>query len=136
MTWNAGRTPEEWETTLVVNIFKMRDKSKCENYGGISLLPTAYKLYRKILKDKLQPIAENILGEEQHGFHKGRSTADAVSTIKQIMEKSREFNQPLYMLFLDYEKAYDRVNRDKLWEILYSYDIPKKFSKHNQVSIK
>jgi sorting nexin-29 len=62
MTWNAGRTPEEWKTALLPNIFKKGDKRKCENYRGISLLPTAYKLYGKILKDKLQPIAENILG--------------------------------------------------------------------------
>jgi hypothetical protein len=63
-TWDAGRTPEEWEKALVVDAFKKGDKSKCENYRGISLFPTAYKLYGKILKDKLQPIAENILGEE------------------------------------------------------------------------
>jgi hypothetical protein len=88
-------------------------------------LPTAYKLYGKILKDKLQPIAENILGKEQYGLRKGRSTIDAISTIKQITEKSREFNRPLHMFFLDYEKAYDRVNRDKPWETIHSYDIPK-----------
>jgi hypothetical protein len=62
--WNVGRTPEEWETAVIVNIFKKGDKSKCENYRGISLLPTVYKLYGKILKDKLQPIAKKkILGK-------------------------------------------------------------------------
>jgi hypothetical protein len=115
-TWNAGRTPEEWEMALVVNIFKNGDNSKHENYRGISLLPTACKLYREILKNKLQPIAENILGEDQCDFHKGRSMIDAIFTIKQIIEKSREFNRPLYMSFLDYEKAYNTVNRDKLWK--------------------
>jgi hypothetical protein len=88
-------------------------------------LPTAYELHRKILKDKLQPIAKNILGEEQCGYHKDRSTVDAIFTIKQIIEKCREFNRSLYTLFLDYEKANDKVDRDKLWGTLYSYDIPK-----------
>jgi hypothetical protein len=88
-------------------------------------LPTAYKIYGKILKDKLQPIAENILGEEQCGFRKGRSTTGAIFTIKQITGKRSEFNRQLYMVFLDYEKPHERVDRQKLWKTLYSYDIPK-----------
>jgi sorting nexin-29 len=92
--WNAGRTPEEWETALIVNIFKTGDKSKCENYRGIPLLPTAYELHGKILKDKSQPTAENILREEQRSFRKGRSTTDVIFTIKQITEKNMNLIYP------------------------------------------
>jgi sorting nexin-29 len=96
---NAGRTPEEWETALVVTIFKKGDKSKCENCRGISLFPTAYKLYEKILKDKLQPIAEKILGEEQCGLRKGRSKTDTIFTIKQIIEKTEHLMESYICCF-------------------------------------
>jgi len=56
--------------------------------------------------------------EEQCGFSKGCSCTDAIFTVQQIMEKRKEHNLPLFLLFIDYEKAYDKVNRDKLWEML------------------
>jgi len=56
--------------------------------------------------------------EEQCGFRKGRSCIDTIFTVQQIMEKRREHNLPLFLLFIDYEKAYDNVSRDKLWEMM------------------
>ena len=56
--------------------------------------------------------------EEQCGFKKGRSCTDAIFTVQQIMEKRKEHNLPLFILFVDYEKAYDNVNRDKLWKMM------------------
>jgi len=56
--------------------------------------------------------------EEQCGFRKGRSFTDAIYTVQQIMEKRKEHNLPLFLLFIGYEKAYDKVNRDKLWEMM------------------
>ena len=56
--------------------------------------------------------------EEQCGFRKGRSCTDAIFTVQQIMDKRKEHNLPLFLLFIDYEKAYDNVNRDKLWEMM------------------
>jgi len=56
--------------------------------------------------------------EEQCGFRKGRSYTDAIFTVQQLMEKRKEHNLTLFLLFIDYEKAYDNVNRDKLWEMI------------------
>ena len=56
--------------------------------------------------------------EEQCGCRNGRSCTDAIFTVQQIMEKRKEHNLPLFLLFIDYEKAYDNVNRDKLWEMM------------------
>jgi hypothetical protein len=55
--------------------------------------------------------------EEQRGFRKGRSCIDAIFTVQQIIEKRKEHNLPLFLLFMDYEKAYN-ANRDKLWEMM------------------
>jgi hypothetical protein len=56
--------------------------------------------------------------EEQCGFRKGRNCTAAIFTVQQIIEKRKEQNLPLFLLFIDYEKAYDNVNRDKLWEMM------------------
>jgi len=56
--------------------------------------------------------------EEQCGFRKGHSCIDAIFTVQQKVEKRKEHNLPLFILFIDYEKAYDNVNRDKQWEIM------------------
>ena len=71
-----------------------------------------------------QTILEAILLEEQNGFRTGRSCIDNVFTIKQTTEKRREFNLETHIAFLDLEKAFDRVNRHKLWKILNKRGIP------------
>jgi len=61
---------------------------------------------------------------EQNGFRIGRSCIDNVFIIKQVVEKRREFNLETHMAFLDLEKAFDRVNRNQLWQILNRRGIP------------
>jgi len=56
--------------------------------------------------------------EKECGFTKGRSCTDAIFTVQQIIEKRKEHNLPLFLLFIDYEKTYDNVNRDKLCEMM------------------
>lgn len=67
---------------------------------------------------------ENIISESQNGFRKGRSCADCIFTINQIIEKHREHNLPTYIIFIDYEKAFDNVCRNKLWIIMKQKGIP------------
>jgi len=81
-------------------------------------LPTAYKLFTNIIKNRLNGHVEEEMVEEQCGFRKGRNCTDAIFTEQQIIEKSKEHNLPLFLLFIDYEKAYDNVNRDKMWEMM------------------
>jgi len=56
--------------------------------------------------------------EEQSGFRKGRSCTDDILTVQQIIEKRKEYNLPLFLLFIDYENAYDNVDSVKLWEMM------------------
>jgi len=65
-------------------------------------------------KKRLNEYLEDEMVEEQCCFRKGRSCTDAVFTVQQLMEKRKEHNLPLFLLFIDYEKAYDNVNRAKL----------------------
>ena len=118
--------PNMWELADMVTIDKKGSKLECSNYRGISLLCTLYKLFTRILLNRLKPLAEEILGEQQAGFRKGRSTTDQIFTLKIISEKYWEYNKNLYQLFIDFRQAYDSVHRPSMWGILKEFRIPKK----------
>ena len=75
-------------------------------------------MYAKIIAQRFKTISETILLEEQNGFRIGRTCIGNVFIIKQVMEKRREFNLQTHMASLDLEKAFDRVDRNQLWQIL------------------
>lgn len=122
--WYSGYVPEEWNSALIYPIFKKGDRTEVKNYRGISILNSSYKLYAKIINDRLRPLMEVLISNSQHGFRKGRSCSDCIFSVTQLIEKRKEFNLPTYFTFIDYEKAFDKVNRYKLWEILKSRGIP------------
>ena len=121
-----GKIPSEWRGAIVVPIFKKGDRENLANYRGISLLNTGYKIFAKIITKKLEEKLDGKILECQNGFRKGRSCIDAAFATKLIIEKRREFNLETHICFIDYEKAYDRINRGKLIEILEEHDIPRK----------
>jgi hypothetical protein len=85
MYWKTCATPKDWLKAKVISLFKKGNR----NISGISLLDSAYKLYARILNQRLKTTSECILLEEQMGFRRGSSTTDAVFTLKQIIEKRR-----------------------------------------------
>jgi len=112
------KVPKDFTKAVVVLIYKKGNMAKMINYRGISLLCVAYKTLVRMVAKNLSELAQSLLHESQNGFRKGRSCTDAGYTIKLIMEKRVEFNQETYLCFVDFGKAYDRVNRRKLFEIL------------------
>ena len=127
--WDTEEIPQEIKNATIVTIFKRKgDKTDCGNWRGISLLSIAGKVISRILLNRLvDAIAEEILPESQCGFRRGRGTTDMVFTLRQIQEKSREQQKPLYMVFIDLTKAFDSVNRDALWKVLQKMGCPPKF---------
>jgi len=116
--------PNEWRNAVITPIFKKGDSRETQNYRGISILNTWYKIYSRILNMKLQNYSEVFMRETQNGFRKGRSCMDPIFCLKLLMEKSREFNLETHLLFIDYEKAFDNVERKILFNILKSRHIP------------
>ena len=94
--------------------YTKKKRNNSDNYRGIGLLNTGYKIYSKIIAKRLTVIAEALVLEEQNGFRKGRSCVDCIFSASHIIEKHREFNIPTYMAFIDFKKAFDSVDRDKL----------------------
>src|SRR5215475_13778071 len=72
--WNKEELPEEWKESIIVHIYKKGDKTDCNNYRGISLLLTTCKIMSNILLSRLIPYAEEIIGDQQCGFRRYRST--------------------------------------------------------------
>ena len=81
------------------------------------------KLYAKILESRIKPIIEPQLNIAQFGFRKGKSCTDALFTLRQLSENTIEYDKQLNLAFIDQEKAFDRINRNKLWAILSEYGI-------------
>ena len=82
------------------------------------------KVMLKILQDKLQQYVNHELPDVQAGFRKGRGTRDQIANIGCIVGKAREFQKNSYFCFVDYAKAYDILDHNKLWKILKEMGIP------------
>ena len=78
----------------------------------------------KILQARLQQYVNCELPDVQAGFRKSRGTKDQIANIHWIIKKAREFHKNIYFCFIDYDKAFDRVNHYKMWEILKEMEIP------------
>ena len=78
----------------------------------------------KILQARLQQYMNSELHDVQAGFRKGRGTRDQIANICWIIEKAREFHKNVYFCFIDYTKAFDWVDHNKLWKFLHKMGIP------------
>ena len=114
---NSAVAPELEKVSFHSNPKKGNAK-ECSNYCTISLISHASKVMLKILQARLQQYVNWELSDVQAGFRKGRRTRDEVANICWIIEKAREFQKNIYFCFIDYVKAFDCVDHNKLWKIL------------------
>jgi len=133
--WVSEELPDQWKEALVVPLHKKGDRKDCANYRGISLLCTAYKVLSNILLHRLLPLSEEVLGEYQCGFRSNRSTTDQIFTLRQILEKKREYNSEVHNLFVDFRKAYDSIHRDGLYNIMAEFGFPRKLIRMTAVCL-
>lgn len=87
--WKEGNLPKDWKMSVIVPLHKEGDKEKTENYRGISLLCTAYKIYAEIMRGRLEKEVKRIklLPESQCGFREGRGTIDNIFVMSHLIQK-------------------------------------------------
>ena len=101
--------------SVFIPIPKKGNAKECSNYCTIALISHASKVMLKILQARLQQYMNHELSDVQAGFRKGRATRDHSANIHWIIEKAREFQKNI--CFIDYAKAFDCVDHNKLWKI-------------------
>ena len=102
------------EKVSFIPIPKKGNAKKCSNYHAIALISHASKVMLKILQTRLQQYVNCELPDVYVGFRKGRGTRDQIANIHWIIKKDREFQKNIYFCFIDYAKAFDCVDHNKL----------------------
>ena len=111
--------------SVSIPIAKKGNAKECSNYHTIALISHASKLMLKILQARLQQYVNHELSSDvQPGLKKGRETRVQIANIHWITEKARGFQKNIYFCFIDYAKAFDCVDHNKLWKIMKEMGIP------------
>ena len=116
--WKTQHWPQDWKRSAFIPIPKKGNAKECSKYQTIALISHSSKVMLKILQARLQQYVNCELSDVQVGFRKGKGTRDQTANIRWIIEKAKEFQKNLYFCFIDYAKAFDCVDHNKLWKIL------------------
>ena len=108
---------EDQKRSVLIPIPKKGNAKECSNYCKITLISHDSKILLKILQARLQQYMNCELPGVEAGFRKGKETRDQIANICWIIEKIREFQKNIYFCFIDYDKAFDCVDHNKLWKI-------------------
>ena len=122
--WKTQQWPQDWKRSVFIPIPKKGNAKECSNYHTIALISHASKVMLKILQARLQQYVNCECPDIQAAFRKGRGPRDLIANICWIMEKARELQKNIYFYFIDYAKAFDYVDHNKLWKILQEMGLP------------
>ena len=116
--------PQNWKRSIFIPITKKGNAKECSNYHTTALISQASEVMLKILQPRLHQYMNGEPPDVQSGFRKGRGTRGQIADIHWIIEKAREFQKNIYFCFIDYTKAFDYVDNNKVWKILQEMLIP------------
>ena len=116
--------PQNWKRSVFITIPKKGNAKECSNYCTVAFISHASAVMLKILQARLQQYKKRELPDVQAGFRKDRGTRDLIADIHLIIRKARESQKHIYFCFIEYAKAFDCVDHNKLWKILKEMGIP------------
>ena len=112
--WKTQQWPQDYKRSVFIPIPTKGNTKECSNYCTIALISHASRVMLKILPAKLQQYVNRELPDVQAGFRKSRGTRDQIAITRWIMEKEKEFQKNICFCFIDYAKAFDSVDHNKL----------------------
>ncbi|KAK6765252.1 hypothetical protein RB195_025257 [Necator americanus] len=112
------KVPKQWKTSKTVLLYKKGDPHDIGNYRPICLLSVIYKLFTRVILNRIEKVLDEGQPCEQAGFRKGFSTIDHIHTVSKLIEVSREYKMPLCLTFIDLKKAFDSVEMEAVVEAL------------------
>ena len=116
--YREGRWPEDFTQIMLIPLKKKPNAVECEDHRTISLISHAAKIMLKVLTRRIEVKAKEYISRNQFGFRQGLGTRDAVGVMKMLCERSLDFGNEVYICFVDFEKAFDRVNWVKMMDVL------------------
>ncbi|KAK6763951.1 hypothetical protein RB195_024331 [Necator americanus] len=120
---------EQWKTSKTVLLYKKGDPHDIGNYRPICLLSVIYKLFTRVILNRIEKVLDEGQPCEQAGFRKGFSTFDHIHTVSKLIEVSREYKMPLCLTFIDLKKAFDSVETEAVVEALDNQGVPTQYIK-------
>ena len=119
-----GHKPAHWSKSDFKPLPKSGDLSSTENYRGISLSATSAKIVNKLILNRIRPLLDQHLRNNQNGFRPGRSATTHILAIRRLIEEVRSKNLKAAIVFIDFKQAFDGVHRVKMLKMLKAYGIP------------
>ena len=121
--YDTGEIPEDLTKSIFIALPKKPGATECELHRTISLMSHITKVLLKILMMRMKNKITPEIAKEQYGFMPDKGTRNAIFILRMIIERSIEVKHDLYLCFLDYTKAFDKVEHDNLFQILEKLDI-------------
>jgi hypothetical protein len=125
-------THHQLDYSILCPVYKKGDKLDCKKYRGICLLNVTYKVFAKILYDRLLSCVNAAVWHYQAGLKSGKSTTDQLFALRKILEKCNEFNITTHHLFIDFKAAYDTIIRNEVYIGMSELNFPTKLIRLNQ----
>jgi len=115
--YETGEWPKDFTEVTIIALKKKPQVAKCSDHRTISLIAHTAKIVAKILRRRIEMKIEDVLGEDQFGFRRGKGTRDAIGMLRIISERTLKTDEEISVCFIDWQKAFDRVNWTKLVQI-------------------
>ena len=118
LIYDSGIIPGDMVRSTFIALPKKPRAVECKDHRTISLMSHVMRVILKVIHSRIERKIDEQIAEEQYGFRSGRGTREAIFNLRIITERAMEVNQDIYLCFIDYEKAFDKVRHEDLMQML------------------